>query len=141
MISSQTKVLLFRILFLRYSLTRCAQINNNTTHPKLITSARTTKIVFKTRYLPSISKETISMLNKTCSRDNSTQSIDQKEHAVHRQQCSVYKILKKVEVIPNTKSTLREARKFTQIKTEETLINNNYSFQIKNCSTIQIMQL
>jgi hypothetical protein len=62
-----------------------------------------------------ISKVITNFLNKISSRDNFSLNIDQKGHVVLHRPSSVYKIHKKAEVIPDMKSTLKAARKFTKI--------------------------
>jgi hypothetical protein len=114
-INSQTKVLLFKILFHKFSSTRSDQINNNTTDLLTTISAKITKTVFKMKCLLKISKVITNFLNKISSRDNFSLNIDQKGHVVLPRPSSVYKIHKKAEVMPDMKSTLKAARKFTKI--------------------------
>ena len=78
-------------------------------------SAKITKFVFKTTYMHIIFQVTTNYLNKISSKDNFSLNTDQKGHVVLHRLSSVYKIHKRAEVIPDMKSTLKEAKRFINI--------------------------
>jgi len=90
------------------------------------------------KYLPTTCRVTTTLFNKTSLSVIFSLNIDQKVHVVPHRQSWVYKIHKKVEVIPSTKFTLKAARKFTKILTGKTLICNSYSSLIKKCYTTKV---
>lgn len=138
MTSTPTKVHSFKILCLKYITTRSDQINNSSMVFLTTISARATKLDTKMKYSPTTYRVTTTLFNRTSLSDISSLNIDQKVHVVPRQQSWVYKIHKKVEVIPSTKFTLKAARKFTKILTGKTLICNSYSSLIKKCYTTKV---